>query len=92
MVRRGANGGQAADLPAVADRHGYDLVYTVTLDVRPLVAAMVIAQHLGDHAASAVAVPTFEHAEPYRVLITEFADLLTPVQRYPRGHSWPERR
>ncbi|TLG07851.1 hypothetical protein FEK35_17900 [Nocardia cyriacigeorgica] len=90
MVRCGVNGGGAAELHAVAHRQGYELVFTVTLDVRPLVAAMVIAQQLGDHAASAVVVPTYEHAEPYRVLITEFADLVTPVRRYPRGHRWPE--
>lgn len=90
LGRRGVHGGDVAILHAVAGRHGYELVFTITLDVRPLVAAMVIAQHLGDHAASAVVVPTYEHAEPYRVLITEFADLVTPVRRYPRGHRWLE--
>ncbi|AVH25020.1 hypothetical protein IU412_24440 [Nocardia cyriacigeorgica] len=89
MVRRGIPGGDRADLGALAERHGYRLVFTIGLDVRPLVAAMALAQHLGDHAATAVVVPTFEHAEPYRMIVTELADLITPVRFYPRGHRWP---
>ncbi|WP_249357765.1 hypothetical protein [Nocardia cyriacigeorgica] len=88
LVRRGAPG-DGADLGALAERHGYRLVFTVGLDVRPLVAAMALAQHLGDHAATAVVVPTFEHAEPYRRIVTELADLITPVGFYRRGHRWP---
>ncbi|TLF78751.1 hypothetical protein FEK34_10500 [Nocardia cyriacigeorgica] len=74
---------------ALADRHGYRLVFTVGLDVRPLVAAMALAQHLGDHAATAVVVPAFEHAEPYRMIVTELAELITPMRFYPRGYRWP---
>ncbi|TLG10925.1 hypothetical protein FEK35_13030 [Nocardia cyriacigeorgica] len=88
MVRREVRGCAGADLSALAARHGYELVYTLTLDVRPLVAAMVIAQHLSDFGADAVVVPSFEHAEPYRVFISELADLVTPVCRYRRGYRW----
>lgn len=89
LVRRGAPGGDGADLNALAERHGYRLVFTVGLDLRPLLAAMALAQHLGDHRATAVVVPTFEHAEPYRMVITELAALITPVRFYRRGHRWP---
>ncbi|BDT84613.1 hypothetical protein FMUAM8_03770 [Nocardia cyriacigeorgica] len=88
LVRRGAPGGDGADLNALAERHGYRLVFTVGLDLRPLLAAMALAQHLGDHRATAVVVPTFEHAEPYRLIITEHAALITPVRFYRRGHRW----
>lgn len=89
LMRRGVPGEDGADLGALAERYGYRLVFTVGLDVRPLVAAMALAQHLGDHAATAVVVPTFEHAEPYRMIVTELAVLITPVRVYRRGHRWP---
>ncbi|MFE3442454.1 hypothetical protein ACFXNW_05435 [Nocardia sp. NPDC059180] len=89
LVRRGVYGGDGAALHAIAERYGYRMVFTLGLDVRPLVAALALAQHLGDHAATAVVVPTYEHAEPYRMIITELATLITPMRTYPRGYRWP---
>ncbi|WP_232542355.1 hypothetical protein [Nocardia bovistercoris] len=59
------------------------------MSARPLVASMVIAQHLAEYGATAVVVPAYEHAEPWRVFITDACSLITPVHRYPRGHRWP---
>ncbi|WP_280439758.1 hypothetical protein [Nocardia cyriacigeorgica] len=89
LVRRGVRGGKGADLGALAERHGYALVFMLGLDVGPLAAAMALARHLDDHAATAVVVPTYEHAEPYRTVITDFAALITPMRTYPRGYRWP---
>ncbi|VFB00889.1 hypothetical protein [Nocardia cyriacigeorgica] len=89
LVRRGVPGEHGTDLHALAERYGYRLVFTVGLEVRPLVAAMALAQHVGDHAATAVVVPTYEHAEAYRMIVTELAALITPVRFYRRGHRWP---
>lgn len=88
FIRRNvhANG---IDLAALAERHGYRLTYTVVTDTRPLVAGLIVAQHVHEHAAEAVVVPGFEHAETIRSLITDLAVLITPMQVYPFGYRWP---
>ncbi|MFQ6226740.1 hypothetical protein [Nocardia sp. NPDC002869] len=55
----------------------------------PLVSALVIAQHVYEHNASAVIVPGFEHADSVRHVITDLAALITPMCVYPRGYRWP---
>jgi hypothetical protein len=42
-----------------------------------------------EHGATAVIVPSFEHADAVRHAITEHAALATPMCVYPRGHRWP---
>lgn len=81
--------GRGADLHVLAEQHRYRLVYSVVLDTGPLVAALVIAQHVYEHNASAVVVPGFEHADSVRHVITELAALITPMCVYPRGYRWP---
>lgn len=88
LVRRGIPG-SGTDLGALALRHGYRMVFTVELDVGPLVAGMVIAQHVYEHRAAAVVVPGFEHADTVRHVVTDLAALITPMQVYPRGYRWP---
>ncbi|NKY57232.1 hypothetical protein HGA15_13915 [Nocardia flavorosea] len=62
---------------------------SVVLDTGPLVSALVIAQHVYEHRAEAVIVPSFEHADPVRHIITDLCDLVTPMQTYKRGYRWP---
>ncbi|MFI5715461.1 hypothetical protein [Nocardia sp. NPDC051750] len=77
------------DLSALAERCGYRHVYTIVTDTGPMISGLVIAQHLHEHDAEAVVVPGFEHAEMIRSLITDLADLITPMQVYPLGYRWP---
>ncbi|MFI1460041.1 hypothetical protein [Nocardia carnea] len=78
----------AADLHTLAERHGYRLVFTVFTDTGPHIAALALARHAGEHGASAVVVPGFEHVDGIRHLVTENAALITPLRFYPRGHRW----
>lgn len=89
LIRRDIEGGDGTDLHVLAQRHGYRLVFTVTLDTGPLVAALVVAQHVYEHRAAAVVVPGFEHADTVRHVVTDLAALVTPMQVYPRGYRWP---
>ncbi|MEU4315111.1 hypothetical protein [Nocardia sp. NPDC024068] len=59
------------------------------MDIGPVAAALVVAQHLYEYSASAVVVPSFEHAETSRHAVTDLAALITPMQVYPRGYRWP---
>lgn len=77
------------DLHRVARRHGYRLVWTVYLDTGPLASALIVAGVVMEHNANAVVVPSFEHAESVRHVITDLAELATPLQVYPRGYRWP---
>ncbi|MFI5717165.1 hypothetical protein [Nocardia sp. NPDC051750] len=76
------------DLHALAERHGYRLVFTVFTDAGPRVTALALARHAGEHDARAVVVPGFEHVEAVRHLVTDNADLITPMRLYPRGYRW----
>jgi len=76
------------DLYALAERHGYRLVFTVFTDAGPKVAALALARHAGEHGAAAVVVPGFEHVDAIRHLVTDNAALITPMRLYPRGHRW----
>ncbi|WP_068036913.1 hypothetical protein [Nocardia speluncae] len=76
------------DLYALAERHGYRLVFTVFTDSGPKVAALALARHAGEHGAAAVVVPGFEHVDAIRHLVTDNAALITPMRLYPRGHRW----
>lgn len=77
------------DIHALARRHGYRLVFTVTTETAPFITALAVAQHLYEHAATAVIVPSFEHAATIRYAVTDLAALITPMQVYPRGYHWP---
>lgn len=88
LVRSDVVGGEHIDLHLLAAHHGYGLVFTVTMDIGPVAAALVIAQHLYEHSASAVVVPSLEHAASSRHAVTDLAALITPMQVYPRGHRW----
>ncbi|MFI1461239.1 hypothetical protein [Nocardia carnea] len=77
------------DLGELAARHGYRLVYAVKTDTSPLLAIYALARHAAETGAEAVVVPSFEHADDLRHLITENAALITPMQLYPRGYRWP---
>ncbi|MGV9639387.1 hypothetical protein ACWDO0_34940 [Nocardia rhamnosiphila] len=79
----------AVDLPALASRHGYRLVFTVYTDAGPLVTSLAVARHAEDHNARAVVIPGFEHVDSVRQFVTDFAALITPIRFYPRGHRWP---
>ncbi|MBF6446020.1 hypothetical protein IU434_28905 [Nocardia farcinica] len=68
MTRRGVTG-CGADIHALAEQHGYRLVFTVVLDTGPLVAALAIAQHVYEHNAAAVIIPGFEHADSVRHIV-----------------------
>ncbi|MEU1522397.1 hypothetical protein ABZ413_09375 [Nocardia rhamnosiphila] len=81
--------GQGADIRVLAEQHCYRLVYSVVLDTGPLISALVIAQNVYEHTASAVIVPGFEHADSVRHVITDLAALITPMCVYPRGYRWP---
>ncbi|MFE3446048.1 hypothetical protein ACFXNW_23720 [Nocardia sp. NPDC059180] len=87
VIRRGIPGG-AADLSTLAQSHGCDLRFTVILDVGPLVAGLVVRQHIYEFSAVAVVVPGFEHVDSVRHVVTELAALITPMQLYPRGYRW----
>lgn len=76
------------DLHALAERHGYRLVFTVFTDAQPKIAALALARHAGEHGATAVVVPGFEHVDAIRHFVTENAALITPMRLYPRGHRW----
>ncbi|WP_231856066.1 hypothetical protein [Nocardia cyriacigeorgica] len=88
LIRRGISGG-GEDLDTLARRHGYRLVFTVTMDVGPVMAAVVVRQHIVEHGAAAVVVPGFEHVDCLRHVVTDLAALITPMQVYPRGYRWP---
>lgn len=80
--------GSGEDLHALAERHGYRLVFTVIADTGPMLSGLIVAQHICEHGAEAVVVPGFQHAEAIRTLITDLAALVTPMQLYPRGFRW----
>lgn len=88
MIRKDMQG-DGVDVHKVAERHYYRLVWTVYLDTGPLASALIIAGAVMEHAAAAVVVPSFEHADAVRHAITEHAALVTPMQVYPRGYRWP---
>lgn len=77
------------DLDELADRHGYRLVYTVKTDTVSRLAFYALARHAAEAGAEAVVVPSFEHADDLRHLITANAALIMPMQLYPRGYHWP---
>ncbi|WP_328390329.1 hypothetical protein [Nocardia sp. NBC_00416] len=77
------------DLHELAERHGYRLVYTVEINIGPRLAIHALAAHAAEVEAEAVVVPSFEHADDLRHLITENAALITPMQIYPREYQWP---
>ncbi|WP_328396833.1 hypothetical protein [Nocardia sp. NBC_00416] len=78
----------AVDLHELAGRHGFRLVFTVYTDAGPLVTALALVRHVGEHDARAVVVPGFEQADAVRHLVTDLAALITPIRLYPRGHRW----
>lgn len=78
----------AVDLHALAERHGYRLVFTVYTDAGPRIAALALARHAGEHCAAAVVVPGFEHVDAIRHMVTANAALITPMRLYPRGYRW----
>jgi hypothetical protein len=88
MIRKDVQG-DGVDVYKVAERHGYRIVWTVRLDTGPLATALIMAGAIMEHAAAAVIVPSFEHADAARHAITEQAALVTPMQVYPRGYRWP---
>lgn len=88
LIRRDVIG-RGADIHALAEQHGYRVVFSVVLDTGPLVSALVIAQHIYEHNACAVIVPGFEHADSVRHVVTDLAALITPMGVYPRGYRWP---
>lgn len=88
LVRRDILG-TGADLHTLAERRGYRLVFTVALDTGPLVAGLIIAQHIYEHRAAAVVVPNFAHVDAVRHIVTDLAELITPMRTYPRGYHWP---
>ena len=88
LVRRDVTA-RGADVHDIADRHGYRIVMSIVLDTGPLVSALVIAQNVYEHNPASVIVPSFEHADPVRHVITDLCDLVTPMQIYPRGYRWP---
>ncbi|TLF76851.1 hypothetical protein FEK34_16575 [Nocardia cyriacigeorgica] len=73
----------------LAERHGFRLAYTVELVAGRMISHPAMAQHIAEHDAAAVIVPSFEHAEAVRRTITGAAALITPMRIYPRGHRWP---
>ncbi|WP_245547109.1 hypothetical protein [Nocardia brevicatena] len=81
--------GYGADIGRVAEGAGYRLVWTVNVDVSTLPAAPILASAVMEHDAQAVVVPSFEHIDPLRHLITDIAALVTPMYHCPRGYRWP---
>ncbi|GGL00429.1 hypothetical protein [Nocardia jinanensis] len=77
------------DLPELAGRHGYRLVYTVVTDAGAVVTTLALVRHTEEWNARAVVVPGLEHAYIVRQVITHFAALVTPTRLYPCGHRWP---
>lgn len=88
LIRKDAHG-NGVDIHEVAQRYGYRLVHTVYLDCGPLATALILTGALLEHNATVVIVPSFEHADPVRNMITERAALASPMQVYPRGYRWP---
>lgn len=81
--------GDGVDIHRVAERHGYRIVWTVRLDTGPLATALILCGAVMEHAAAAVVVPSFEHADAVRHAITDIAALVTPMRIYPPGYRWP---
>ncbi|MCX0274045.1 hypothetical protein NLM24_25810 [Nocardia zapadnayensis] len=73
----------------MAERFEHRIVWTIYLDTSPLVSALVLTSAVMEHAADAVVVPGFEHADAMRHSVTDIAALITPMQVYPRGYRWP---
>lgn len=88
LIRRDIQG-DGVDVYRVAEHHGFRLVWTVRLDTGPLATALILIGSVMEHGATAVVVPSFEHADAVRHAITDIAELVTPMQVYPRGHRWP---
>lgn len=88
LVRRDIYGG-GVDLHRLAERHGYRVVWTVRLDTAPLASGLIVASAIIEHNVRAVVVPTFEHADSVRHIVTDLAALVTPMCHYPRGYRWP---
>ncbi|TLF98233.1 hypothetical protein FEK35_25985 [Nocardia cyriacigeorgica] len=76
-------------MAGLAERHGLRLVFTVELVAGPQVSKLAVAQHISEHDAVAVIVPSFGHADAVRQVVTGAAALITPVRVYPRGYRWP---
>ncbi|MBF6096705.1 hypothetical protein IU438_11485 [Nocardia cyriacigeorgica] len=64
------------------------MAFTVELVAGPLVSNLVVAQHIAEHDAAAVIVPSFGHADGVRQVIIGAAALITPIRVYPRGYQW----
>ncbi|MGA6203552.1 hypothetical protein ACPESR_02205 [Nocardia testacea] len=77
------------DVFRVAEKHGYTIVWTIRLDTGPLATSLILAGAIMEHGATAIVVPSFEHADAVRHAITDVAALVTPVRVYPRGYRWP---
>lgn len=88
LVRRDIYDG-GVDLYRLAERHGYRVVWTVRLDTAALTSGLIVASAVIEHKVSAVVVPTFEHAESVRHIVTDLAALVTSMCHYPRGYRWP---
>lgn len=88
LIRKDVHG-DGVDVFRVADQHGYRIVWTIRLDTGPLATSLILAGAIMEHAAEAVVVPSFEHADACRHAVTEHAALVTPMCVYPRGHRWP---
>lgn len=88
LVRRDIYGG-GVDLHRLAERHGYRVVWTVRLDTAPPASGLIVASAILEHTVRAVVVPTFEHADSVRHIVTDLAALITPMCHYPRGYRWP---
>lgn len=65
------------------------MVWTVRLDTAPLASGLIVASAVIEHDVHAVVVPSFEHADSVRHVITDLATLVTPMCLYPRGYRWP---
>ncbi|GGK94666.1 hypothetical protein GCM10011588_06330 [Nocardia jinanensis] len=91
LIRKDAHG-NGVDIHQVAQRYGYRLVHTVYLDCGPLATALILTGALLEHNATAVIVPSFEHADPVRNMITERAALATPMPAEPVALVRPSAR
>ncbi|WP_067860474.1 hypothetical protein [Nocardia shimofusensis] len=88
LIQRNLVCGAEFDLESLAARHGLRLAFTVSVDASPLVVAMAVARHVAEFEAVAVVVPSFEHADPVRHVVTDVAALVTPMAVYPKGFRW----
>ena len=88
LIRRDVYDG-GVDLHRIAAQHRYRMVWTVRLDTTALASGSIVASAVIEHNANAVIVPSFEHADSVRHIVTDLAALVTPMCHYPRGYRWP---